>query len=89
MSKKSTQWEKVKYPKSQIIKAGKKIKMEDLSPEERPKIGALVNSVRDDIEAKIKDIEESLERKAMEAAQKDPQAYLKAMMKAKLDGTLK
>lgn len=29
------------------------------------------------------------ERKAMEAAQKDPQAYLKAMMKAKLDGTLK
>ena len=41
--------------------------MKDLSQEERPKIGALVNSVRDDIETKIKEIEEDLERKALNA----------------------
>ena len=41
--------------------------MKDLSQEERPKIGALVNSVRDDIEAKIEEIEKELEKKAMQA----------------------
>ena len=41
--------------------------MKDLSQEERPKIGALVNSVRDDIEAKIKEVQDSLEQKAMQA----------------------
>ena len=41
--------------------------MKDLSQEERPKIGALVNSVRDDIEAKIKEIEKNLEQKVMQA----------------------
>ncbi len=39
--------------------------MKDLSQEERPKIGALVNSVRDDIEAKIKEVEEQLELKEL------------------------
>ena len=41
--------------------------MKDLSQEERPKIGAMVNSVRDDIEAKIKEVQDSLEQKAMQA----------------------
>ena len=40
--------------------------MKDLSPEERPKIGALVNIVRDDIESKIKEVQEILEKKALE-----------------------
>ena len=39
--------------------------MKDLSQEERPRIGALVNTVRDEIEAKIKEVEENLERKAL------------------------
>jgi len=41
--------------------------MKDLNPEERPKIGALVNTVRDEIEEKIKGIEINLEKKALEA----------------------
>ena len=41
--------------------------MKDLSPEERPKVGALVNTVRDEIESKIKEVEETLESKALEA----------------------
>ena len=40
--------------------------MKDLSQEERPVVGALVNSVRDEIEAKIKAVEESLNKKALE-----------------------
>ena len=40
--------------------------MKDLTPEERPQIGALVNTVRDEIEAKIKEVEETLEKKALE-----------------------
>ena len=41
--------------------------MKDLSQEERPKIGALVNNVRDEIEAKIKEVQNVLERKALDA----------------------
>ena len=39
--------------------------MKDLSQEERPRIGALVNTVRDEIEVKIKEVEEKLEREAL------------------------
>ena len=39
--------------------------MKDLSPEERPKVGALVNCVRDEIEVKIKEVEEALNKKAL------------------------
>ena len=41
--------------------------MKDLSPDERPKIGALVNAVRDDLETKIKEVEKNLEQKVMQA----------------------
>ena len=40
--------------------------MKDLSQEERPVIGALVNSVRDEIEIKIKEVEETLNKKALD-----------------------
>ena len=39
--------------------------MKDLSPEERPKFGAIVNKVRDEIESQIKEIEENLNKKAL------------------------
>ncbi len=39
--------------------------MKDLTPEERPKVGALVNKVRDEIEAKIKEVEDALNEKAL------------------------
>ena len=32
--------------------------MKDLSPEERPVIGSIVNEVRDNLESKIKEVEE-------------------------------
>ena len=41
--------------------------MKDLSSEERPIIGALVNKVRDDIESKIQEIEKELQQKELEA----------------------
>ena len=34
--------------------------MKDLSPEERPVIGSIVNEVRDNLESKIKEVEEIL-----------------------------
>ena len=40
--------------------------MKDLSPEERPIIGNLVNTVRDEIEGKIKSAEELLKQKELE-----------------------
>ena len=40
--------------------------MKDLSPEERPIIGSLVNTVRDEIEGKIKSAEELLKQKELE-----------------------
>lgn len=39
--------------------------MKDLSPEERPVIGSIVNEVRDNLESKIKEVEEILKEKAM------------------------
>lgn len=39
--------------------------MKDLSPEERPVIGSIVNEVRDNLESKIKEVEETLKEKAM------------------------
>ena len=39
--------------------------MKDLSPEERPVIGSIVNEVRDNLESKIKEAEEILKEKAM------------------------
>ena len=39
--------------------------MKDLSAEERPVIGALVNEVRDDLENKIKECEEILKEQAL------------------------
>ena len=39
--------------------------MKDLSPEERPVIGSIVNEVRDNLETKIKEVEETLKEKAM------------------------
>ena len=39
--------------------------MKDLSPEERPVIGSIVNEVRDNLENKIKEVEEELKQKAM------------------------
>ena len=40
--------------------------MKDLSPEERPIIGSLVNKVRDDIEANFKKVEEIIKQKELE-----------------------
>ena len=40
--------------------------MKDLSPEERPIIGSLVNTVRDEIEGTIKSAEELLKQKELE-----------------------
>ena len=40
--------------------------MKDLSPEERPTVGSLVNKIRDDIEEKIGKAEEILEQKELE-----------------------
>ena len=37
--------------------------MKDLSPEERPVIGSIVNEVRDNLESKIKEVEEILKEK--------------------------
>ena len=42
-----------------------------LSAEERPKIGALVNEVRDEIEGKIEEFEKALKEKAMEEKLKE------------------
>ena len=39
--------------------------MKDLPPEERPKFGAVVNKVREDIESQIKEIEENINKKAL------------------------
>ena len=39
--------------------------MKDLSPEERPVVGALVNTVRDEIENAISSAEEILKQKCM------------------------
>ena len=41
--------------------------MKDLSPEQRPKVGALVNAVRDEIESKIKEFEEELNKQVMQS----------------------
>ena len=40
--------------------------MKDLSPEERPIIGSLVNKVRDDIETNFKRVEEIIKQKELE-----------------------
>ena len=40
--------------------------MIDLSPEERPAVGALVNTVRDEIESAISSAEEVLKQKELE-----------------------
>ena len=45
--------------------------MKDLSPEERPVIGSLVNKVRDDIEANFKKVEEVIKKKELEKKLKE------------------
>ncbi len=45
--------------------------MKDLSPEERPTVGSLVNKIRDDIEEKISKAEEILEQKELERKLKE------------------
>ena len=45
--------------------------MKDLSPEERPAIGSLVNKVRDDIEANFKRVEEIIKQKELEKKLED------------------
>ena len=55
---------KVLGKKSELSEALKKMK--DLSSEERPKFGALVNEVKTIIEEKIKEVENKLNEKALE-----------------------
>ena len=55
---------KVLGKKSELSEAMKKMK--DLTPEERPKFGALVNEVRGKLESKIKEMEEKMVSKAMQ-----------------------
>ena len=55
---------KVLGKKSELSESLKKLK--DLAPEERKKVGALVNTAKKKLEEKIKDVEEKFERKNLE-----------------------